>query len=231
MLFRSVAGFPEPIIGTFASVPANRRASVNTLRIRSGRRPDPDAPYSVVLSEAFASAHGLQPGDSLRALINGKKRSLAIVGTALSPEYVYAIGPGALMPDPLRYGIGWLGQEALSAAFDLEGAFNDLSLTVSRDTDIEGVIRELDALLAPYGGTGAFARKNQPSYWFVDNEIQQLRTMAAILPTIFLVVAAFLANMVLARLIATERSEIGLDRKSTRLNSSHSQQSRMPSSA
>ena len=205
-----IDGFPEPIVGTFASVPVDRRASVNALRLRSGRRPALEAPYSVVLSEAFTEAHSLELGDTLRALINGKQRTLNVVGTALSPEYVYALGPGAIMPDALRYGIGWLGEDALAGAFDLDGAFNNVSLTLSRDGDVSAVIRELDVLLAPYGGTGAYARKDQPSYWFVANEIRQLRTMAAMLPTIFLIVAAFLANMVLTRLIATERSEIGL---------------------
>lgn len=205
-----VHGFAEPVVGTLMSLPVGRLASVNRLRIRSGRRPTPDARHAVVLGEAFAAAHDLGPGDTLRALINGKQRTLDVVGTALSPEYVYAIGPGAMMPDPLRYGIGWLGEDVLASAFDLDGAFNDISLRLARGADVERVIHELDALLAPYGGTGAHAREDQLSYWFVANEIRQLRTMAAMLPTIFLLVAAFLANMVLARLIATERSETGL---------------------
>jgi putative ABC transport system permease protein len=42
------------------------------------------------------------------------------------------------------------------------------------------------------------------------SEIDQHRTLSTILPTIFLAVAAFLTHMVLGRLIAVERSEIGL---------------------
>jgi putative ABC transport system permease protein len=61
------------------------------------------------------------------------------------------------------------------------------------------VIQQLDRLLERYGGVGAIARKNQLSNWFVMNEIEQLATMSKILPTIFLVVAAFLTNIVLAR--------------------------------
>src|SRR5690606_11347903 len=72
------------------------------------------------------------------------------------------------------------------------------------------VIDAVDRLLAPYGGVGAWPRADQLSNWFLTNEIEQLGTIAAILPTVFLAVAAFLVNMVLARLIAVERSEIGL---------------------
>jgi putative ABC transport system permease protein len=42
------------------------------------------------------------------------------------------------------------------------------------------------------------------------NEIRQMQTMSTILPVMFLLIAAFLTNMVLARLVAVERSEIGL---------------------
>ena len=163
-----------------------------------------------MLTEPFAQAHGLEPGDHLRAVINGRWRELSVVGIALSPEYVYAIGPGALMPDDQRFGVLWMGHEALQAAFDLDGAFNDVSLALLRGTDPEAVVDRVDRLLARYGGIGAYARADQLSNWFLMNEIDQHRTLATILPTIFLAVAAFLTHMVLGRLIAVERSEIGL---------------------
>src|SRR5690606_34241027 len=124
--------------------------------------------------------------------------------------FVYTIGPGALMPDDRRFGVIWMGREALQAAYDLDGAFNDITLKLLRGADADKVIDAVDRLLAPYGGVGAWPRADQLSNWFLTNEIEQLGTIAAILPTVFLAVAAFLVNMVLARLIAVERSEIGL---------------------
>lgn len=205
-----VAGFADPIIGALVSLPSGGEAALNRLALRAGTLPEPDQPDAVVLSEAFAEAHDLVPGDVLHALVNGRRRALRVTGIALSPEYVYAIGPGTLMPDPHRYAIAWMNPSALEAAYDLDGAFNDVVLALGRGADTNAVIRALDTLLAPYGGTGAIARADQLSNWFLMNEIQQLRRMAGILPTIFLAVAAFLGNMVLARLIATERAEIGL---------------------
>lgn len=205
-----VAGFAEPVIGQLVSIPERGQSVLNRLALRAGRRVAPGAPDEVMLSEPFAEAHGLAPGDQLQAILNGRKRRLQIVGIALSPEFVYSIGPGALMPDDERYGVLWMGREALEAAFDLDGAFNDVSLSLLRGADAGAVIDRLDRLLDRYGGTGAYRRADQISNWFLMNEIEQLKTMASILPSIFIVVAAFLANMVLARLIATERSEIGL---------------------
>ena len=205
-----MTNFDEPVIGRLVSIPERGDPLLNKLALRSGRFVRPGSPDEVVLNEPFAEAHDLLPGDELLALMNGKKRKLRVVGIALSPEFVYAIGPGALMPDDKRYGILWMGREALAAAYDLDGAFNDISLTLLRGVAPEPVIARLDKLLERYGGVGAIARKNQISNWFLVNEIKQIETMAQIMPAIFLLVAAFLANMVLSRLIATERTEIGL---------------------
>jgi putative ABC transport system permease protein len=205
-----IEGFEEPVIGQLISVPEDAQPVLNRLALRAGRLPRRGAPDEAVLSEPFALAHGLGPGSRLRAIVNGRWRELSIVGTALSPEYTYTIGPGALMPDDRRYGVIWLGRESLQAAFDLDGAFNDVSVSLLRGADPELVIERLDGLLARYGSIGAYSRADQTSNWFLMNEIRQLETISGILPTIFLAVAAFLTNMVLARLIAVERTEIGL---------------------
>jgi len=205
-----VEGFEEPVIGQLVSIPERSEPRLNRLALRDGRLPRLGHPDEAVLTEPFAQAHGLAPGDHLRAVINGRWRDLTIVGIALSPEYVYAIGPGALMPDDRRFGVLWMGHEALQAAFDLDGAFNDVSLALLRGTDPDAVVERVDRILARYGGIGAYARADQLSNWFLMSEIDQHRTLATILPTIFLAVAAFLTHMVLGRMIAVERSEIGL---------------------
>jgi len=205
-----VEGFGEPVMGRLVSIPERGEPVLNRLALRAGRWVAAERPDEVVIGEAFAEAHGLAPGDRLRAVVNGKRRTLEIVGVALSPEFVYSIGPGALMPDDQRFGVLWMGRQALSGAYDLEGAFDDVSVSLLRGTPPSTVIAQLDALLAPYGGLGAYDREDQLSNFFLMNEIDQLANLARILPAIFLSVAAFLTHMVLGRLIAIERSEIGL---------------------
>jgi putative ABC transport system permease protein len=205
-----IEGFAEPVIGQLLSIPERGQPLLDRLALRSGRWIEPNRHDEVILNEPFAEAHGLVPGSTFSALVNGHHRALTVVGTALSPEFVYALGPGALMPDDKRFGVIWMGREALESAYDLDGAFNDLAVSLLRGADPESVIDGIDRLLEPYGGIRAIARADQISNWFVMNEIDQLRTMSTIMPTIFLIVAAFLTYMVLTRLIATERSEIGL---------------------
>jgi putative ABC transport system permease protein len=200
----------EPATGLLISIPERAAPMLNALQVRIGRRVAPGRADEVIISEAFAEAHGFVPGDTFHAVLNGKRRKLSVVGVALSPEYVYSIAPGTFMPDDERFGVMWMGRQALEAAFDLEGAFNDVSLAVQSGASIDEIIARLDDLLEPYGGVGAYDRDDQTSNWFLSGDIDQLRTMATILPTIFLAVSAFLLNMVVSRLVETEREQIGL---------------------
>ncbi len=205
-----VAGVSEPISAQLVSLPRLGEPLLNQLAMRKGRAPRPDNRDEAVALEPFVEAHGLQLGDKISVLMNGAKRRVRIVGVALSPEFIYAIAPGGLVPDEARFGVIWMNREALEAAYDLDGAFNQVSLALLRGASPEAVLQRLDPMLERYGGAGAIARADHLSHWFLMNELEQLKTTATILPTIFLAVAAFLTNSVLARLIAIERPEISL---------------------
>jgi putative ABC transport system permease protein len=205
-----IEGFAQPATALVLSLPDHRGARLNIPHVRSGRLPEPDRIGEVAVNEAFATAHGFGIGSRFHAILNGKKYQLVIVGIALSPEFIYAIGPGDLMPDDRRFAVLWMSERALAGIFDLEGAFSAVSVKLQRGASEAAAIAELDALLARYGSTGAEARKDQVSHAFLDAELEQLYAMARIIPPIFLFVSAFLINMTLARLIALEREQIGL---------------------
>jgi putative ABC transport system permease protein len=205
-----VAGFTDPITGLLLSLPDAGEPLLNALHLRRGRMVQPWSTDEVVLSDTFADAHGFQPGARLAAIINGKRKQLTVVGVAVSPEYVYQIAPGSMFPDFQRYGVLWMGRNALAAAYDMEGAFNQVSLTLARDAIEADVIDRVDAVLATYGGTGGYGRADQFSNRFLSEELKQLQTTATVFPAIFLGVAAFLLNVVLSRLIALQRDQIAI---------------------
>ena len=176
--------------------------------LRRGRWIDPTRPDEVVASELFTEAHGFNPGDRVAAVINGRRRWLTIVGVGLSPEYVYAIRPGEMVPDKRQFGIFWMGRRALASAFNMEGGFNDVSLGLAKTARTTDVIADLDRLLEPYGGRGATPRQLQISAWTLENELTQLRTFGFLLPLIFFGVAAFILNVALARALALQRAQI-----------------------
>ena len=203
-------GTTEPITGQAVSLPRLGQPVLNDIFLRKGRMLDPTREDEILLSEPFANAHGFEPGDTISATMNGSKREFEIVGIALSPEFTYAIAPGALVPDPFRFGILWIGKDALAAAFDLDGAFNEVLISRSHNASESDIIASLDRLLERYGATGAFLRADQISDKFLESELDQLATMATVLPSIFLAVSAFLLNVVIARIVDSEREQIGL---------------------
>ncbi len=205
-----IDGFNQPATGRILSLPPDRGLRLNELVMKSGRLPNGQKDSEVIISDTFAKAHQFKPGSQFRAILNGRKKRLTVVGIALSPEFIYALGPGDLIPNDQRYGIIWMGERAAEAAFDLDGAYNAIVAKLDKSSVPDAVIADIDRLLDRYGGTGAFVRKDQQSHAFIDAELNQLRTMSQIIPPIFFAVAAFLINMALSRLIVREREQIGL---------------------
>jgi putative ABC transport system permease protein len=203
-----VPGLEEPASGLLTSVDAERRPAVNDLFLRRGEWVDPARPDGVIASEAFVIANRLNPGDRIGAVINGRLRRLTIAGVALSPEHVYNIRPGEIVPDNRRFGTFWMERRALASAFDMEGGFNDVALALSPGASVDDVIARLDRLIEPYGGRGAIPRDLQLSHWTLENELSQLQTFGFILPLIFLSVAAFVLNVALTRALALQRPQI-----------------------
>ena len=203
-----VPGVDVPARGRLISVPAAGRPLLNDVFLRRGRWIDPARPDEVLVSEAFASANAFEPGQSIAAIINGRRRVLRIVGIALSPEYVYTIPPGELIPDDRRYGVLWMEQRALASAFNMEGGFNDVAVKLMPGASSAEVIASIDRVLAPYGGLGAIPRALQFSHWTLDSELTQLQNFGFIVPALFLAVAAFILNVALTRALTLQRPQI-----------------------
>lgn len=204
-----VAGFTEPVTGKLVSLPDAGAARLNRVVLRSGRMPTAGADDEVLVSEGFVIAHHLRAGDHLRAVVNGRWRQFVIVGIALSPEYIFPIRPGDPMPDDRHFGVLWTGERGLAAAMRMTGAVNDISVRLAAGASERAVLAELDDVLARYGGLGAFGRNEHDSHRFLSDEIRQLRNESTVLPPIFFGVAAFLLGIVLSRLVAIQRTEIG----------------------
>ena len=205
-----VPGLAEPASGRLVSIPERQTPMVNDLYMRRGRYIDAGHPDEVLVSEVFAEANKLDVGAKLGAILNGRWRELTVVGIALSPEYIYEVGQGMLFPDNKRFGVLWMGREALASAFSMEGAFNDVSLTLTRGAEEAEVISRLDQLLLRYGGLSAYGRKDQLSTRFLNDELGEIEISATYIPAIFLAVAVFLIYIVLSRLVVMQRTQIGL---------------------
>src|SRR5207245_1342603 len=203
-------GLAEPASGLVRSLPDFGAPELNRLFLRSGAWLSPGSRGQVLVGEAFAEANHLLAGDKIAMLLNGKRQELRIAGIVLSPEFIFESRPGAALPDNRTYGIFWMPYKELATAFDLDGAFNFVSLTLAPGATERPVIAELDRLLTPYGGRGGYGRGDHPSHIRVSDEIRVLRILSFGFPTVFLGVAAFMVNAVLSRLLALQREQIAI---------------------
>ena len=200
----------EPASGMVRSLPDFGQPQLNRLFLRTGRWLAPGSRREMLVGEAFADANHLQPGDSIAMLLNGRRQPFRIAGIVLSPEFIFESRPGAALPDNRTYGIFWMPYKELATAFDLDGAFNYLSLTLTPGGAERPVIADLDRLLIPYGGLGAYGRADHPSHIRVSDEIRVLTTISIGFPIVFLSVAAFMINAVLSRLLNLQREQIAV---------------------
>jgi putative ABC transport system permease protein len=200
----------EPLAAQLVSLPDEGLPRVNRPLLVAGRWPERQAQGEALVNEAFAQANGLTPGSHMDVVVRGQRQRLHLVGVANSPEFVFVSAPGEPFPQPARFGVLWMRQGQLERALDMHGAFNDVVLTLS-DPALDAPVRQaLQDRLAAYGGMEPFGRDRMVSARFLTEELAQLGNMAATLPPIFLAVAAFLLNVTLSRLVATERANIGL---------------------
>jgi len=202
-------GEPDPITGRIVSIPDDGEPPLNALYLRAGRMPAANASEAVVI-EGFVKAHELSIGDRIPAVIEGRLREIEIVGIALSPEYVLAMSGREPMPDNRRFVVMWMARSGIAPAFQMEGAFDDVVLQLEHGASLPAVLAEVDRELAPYGGYHAIARDKQLSNMALQSELDMLRTLAVVIPAVFLAVAAFLVNVVVSRLVFLERTQIAV---------------------
>jgi putative ABC transport system permease protein len=205
-----VPGLDEPATGRLISIPGRHTPMLNDLFLREGRYIEPGQRGEVLVSEAFATANRLGVGDSIEAVMNGKWERLRVVGIALSPEYIYEIRPSEVFPDNRRFGVLWMSRDVLGPAFSMQDAFNDVAISLVRGADEREVIARLDQLLDRYGSLGAYGRGDQISYRFLTDELGELKAYGLVLPTLFLCIVAFLLNVLLSRLVGTQRGQIAV---------------------
>ncbi len=201
-------GLAEPADGTIISIPDDRAQQLHTLFLRRGRLPEMGSRSEVVVGEAFAEAHGFEPGNEITATIHGARQALRITGIALSPEYVFEARPGDTLPDNRRFGIFWMNERELANAFQLDGAFNSVLVDVAPGVATAPVMAALNRVLAPYGGLIAYDRADHASAKRLNDEINILRKLSFAFPLVFLSIAAFMSSAVLTRLVRLQREQI-----------------------
>lgn len=201
----------EPLNGIVLSLPDRRQAAINDVVLRRGGYFTDVRDNEVIVNDSFARRQGLHPGQWVHLLLNNRRQELFIVGTAVSSEFTYLVGPGAITPDPEHLGVFYLKRSFAEDVFDFDGAANQVLGRLApnvRDRP-EEVLRRAERILEPYGVFTTVPLSEQPSNRFLSNEIQGLEAFGFINPAIFLSVAALVLNVLMTRLTEQQRVVVG----------------------
>lgn len=204
-----LSGTDAPVTARLLSLPADG-AVLDRPYLRRGRLLEPTARDETLVSEGFAAARGLAPGDTVTVVAEGRRLRLRVAGVVLSPSFIYTLRPGELFPDDAHYGVLWVPEATLGPALGLDGAFDEVSLRLAAGARERDVVAAVDAVLAPYGSRGAYGRDRHVSHRFLSDEIDQLHAMAVAIPGIFFGVTAYLVSVAMSRLVATQRQQLGM---------------------
>jgi len=205
-------GRAKPIAGTAISMPGTPRPVLNDILLRSGVWFSGGRAKEAILNEAFARANGLYPGCRIRVVLLDQEHDLLVVGTAMSPEFVYLMpASGGIAPDPEEFGVLYLPEEFTRESCELEGAYNQL-IGLAHDPSrvaLDNALRQIEERLDPFGVTDSAPIQEQASARYLADELEGLRINAKILPTLFLGVAALVLNVLMGRLVTQQRSVVG----------------------
>jgi putative ABC transport system permease protein len=201
----------SPLNGLVLSLPDRREPIINDIVLKRGSYFTDSRRNEVIVNDAFARKHGLYPGQVFHLILNNQRQELFIVGTAMSSEFVYLVGPGTITPDPEHFGVFYLKRTFAEEVFDFDGAANQVVglLAPSIRDQPDDVLRQAESRLEPYGVFMVTPRRNQASNRFLSDEIRGLGVFATIMPLIFLAVAALVLNILMSRLVEQQQSVIG----------------------
>ena len=202
---------PKPINSMVLSLPDRRRGIVNDIVQQEGRYFSARRRNEVIVNAAFARRHHLYPGSRIHLLLNNRREELLVIGTAISSEFTYLLGPGAVVPDPDNFGVFYIKQSFAEDVFDFSGAANQIVGRFAPDVGRRAalVIGEAERRLEPFGVFTTVLLKNQPSNLSLSSEIEGLGAMATVVPAVFLLVAAVVLNVLMTRLARQQRTVIG----------------------
>ena len=207
-LLVDLPGRSDPAVGRFISLPDHGELELNRLFLKRGRMPLPNHHDETVVTEAFFVTNGLKLNQELTAVFNGRSRVIRVVGSVVSPEYIFTVQGGTPLPDDVHFGVFWIARSTLASAFDMQGAFNGVSVFLVPGASTPFLLHSIDEILKPYGGVGAIERKNQSSHMYLTEEIRGLKIQATFIPIIFLCVAGFLLHVVVGRMVSSQREQI-----------------------
>ncbi|MHB8894093.1 MAG: ABC transporter permease [Candidatus Geothermincolia bacterium] len=194
------------------SVPDKGRASVNDLIVESGTYLEGGRSGACLAESHLAKAFELAPGDTVTLIINGRSTPVSLAGSAASPRFLRLVAnQSTFLSDPRQFGVVFMGESDVARLFGTT-EYNVFAARVSgKGTEAEAM-NAAAAALKPYGVLGANTGAEEQSTRLLNMDIKNLKNVSVFFVLVFLWVSSLAIYITIARVIYTERRQIGTAR-------------------
>lgn len=178
--------------------------TVSIMKITSGGEYDKDSD-GFWLSDRFAAANGIRLGDTLTVTYRSIEISGEVVGLAKSGEYMICVADeNQLMPDYNSFGFVYASPEKIKKAI---GAAFYPQINILSDLDKETLEKGVEAAVGKT--TLVLSKAEHYPYAGAQSEIEEGKSMGAILPVLFLLIGILTMITTMHRITANEKTQIG----------------------
>ncbi|HWR60380.1 MAG TPA: FtsX-like permease family protein [Clostridia bacterium] len=165
----------------------------------------------IVLIEQFTKARNIKVDDIVTPRIGGRLHELKVSGIAASSEFIYLMeNEQSLMPSDDKFGVGYVNEAFAQSALGYRGSYNVVLIKLDGQHNADDIIKLLEKRLDKYGLKRITKLEDQLSYKVLEQEVDGYEMMAAIMPLMFLSVAAIIISIMLSRIVNNDRMAIGV---------------------
>ena len=185
---------------------------VSGILVMEGEPYSPEDPDGFWLSDSYAAANGISVGDPLSLVYQAITVNGTVKGLVKSSEYLICLpDSNQMMPDYSSYGFVYISPAMLDNAVPalykaLIGSLYH-QINVRSSLDKPAFVEAVDKAL---GSTRLILSKAETVSWAeAQGEVEEGKTMASILPVLFLAIAILTMVTTMHRICASEKTQIG----------------------
>lgn len=203
MVVDTVANYSSDPEITLHIVEGNQ--NISKFYLFKGKDFDPNDEEGIWIDKRFADGRNLDIGDKITLRFDGNKVSKTVRGIMYSPEYVYYIQEGSLLPDFSQVGFAYIPSKG--ADFDI--VYNTIALDGYEELDEKDFKSALEEELGQKAYVQYVDRDNNVGIKTLQDEISQHQMFSGIFPAIFVLVSLLTLVTTMSRVISAQRMQIG----------------------
>lgn len=203
MVVDTVANYSSDPEITLHVVEGNQ--NISKFYLFKGKDFDPNDEEGIWIDKRFADGRNLDIGDKITLKFDGNKVSKTVRGIMYSPEYVYYIQEGSLLPDFSQVGFAYIPSKG--ADFDI--VYNTIALDGYEELDEKDFKSALEETLGQKAYVQYVDRDNNVGIKTLQDEISQHQMFSGIFPAIFVLVSLLTLVTTMSRVISAQRMQIG----------------------